>query len=66
MLTSRVHICSGYGKLAIGCAHRRRVDLLTAENDGMGDPVVCQQVRLLQALGGSQQQALCHRVNVPR
>ena len=27
----------------------------------MGDPVVCQQVRLLQALGGSQEEALSHR-----
>ena len=32
-----------------------------AENDGVGDPVVCQPVRLLQALGGSQQEALCNR-----
>ena len=33
----------------------------TAEDDGMGDPVVRQPLRLLQAPGGSEQEALCDR-----
>lgn len=31
-----------------------------ADDDGMGDPVVHQELGILQALGGSQQQALSH------